>query len=190
MRAPEINVTVELADARTGRIHQRAEVANRTLPDGMKTAAQLLIGEGSPPYYIALGTDATPASDKDKSLGTEVFRNAITRRQELTAKARYQLQVTTTQANDLTIQEVGLFLATRWKYATAAEEGVTEEAFALLPMQIPLTCPRMYSLLSTGIEPLGEGILFARAVIPAFAKTVADTMTITWDLPISTKFSS
>jgi hypothetical protein len=178
------NVTIEQRDARTGMlIRPVVHVANRILPKGIKAAAYVLIGGpplpapadlvdsdsyqgyGYVPWYIGIGTDNTEVRDGDETLGTEVFRNAITRRGQKPGKVRYQLHVLATQANGYTITEIGLFLPPN-------------------PDASP-TYSRIYSSSVDGITPLNTGILFARALIPAFAKTDSDTMTLTWDIPIS-----
>lgn len=177
----EQNVTIEQRDARTGKlVRPIVRVSNRVLPNGIKAAAYILIGGppasvatdsdayqgyGYVPWYMGIGTDNTPVSDVDTSLGTEVFRNAITRRGQLQSKVRYQLHVLTTQATGYTITEAGLFLP--------PNDAVTPNY------------SRLFTSSTLGILPRNRGILFARVLIPAFAKTVSDTLTITWDVPIA-----
>jgi hypothetical protein len=180
----ELNITIEQRDASSGElIRPVVRISNRILPNGIKSAAYALIGGppysddadsdcqlgfGYVPYYVGIGTDGTPVSDKDTSLGTEIFRNAITRRGLSTlplGKVRYQFHVLANQANGYTFKEAGLFLPPH--------------------PDTPAGYDRAFQTGTLGIIPLNMGILFARAIIPDFAKTAADTLTITWDIPIA-----
>lgn len=179
----EANVTIEQRDAKTGAlVRPVVRICNRIVRKGIRCAAYTLIGGppysadadsdcqqgyGYVPHYIGLGTDGTAARENDESLGVEVFRNAITRRGTVTgypSRVRYQLYVLAAQANGYTYKEIGLFLPPH--------------------PDTPAGYDRQFQSGTLGVIPLNKGILFARAIIPDFTKTVSDTMTITWDFQI------
>lgn len=82
----------------------------------------------SPAYtinFIAVGTDGTTTSDSTTALGTEVYRDEITRKIPLDSGLILQLYVPQDQANDNTLRECGIFSAaaggTLWARATYVE---------------------------------------------------------------------
>jgi hypothetical protein len=124
----------------------------------MRTALlNLLSNIGQPPRHFRLGTGVTAPSDKDVALEAAIFENAVYRIIIGASKVSYQLYVSTTQCNGYTIGEMGLYTGPPFAYST----GVYGNKYT----------PKASTMV-------------ARAIIDPFAKTVSDTMTITWDLPI------
>ena len=59
--------------------------------------------------HLAVGTDATGAVLSDSALGTEVYRNALTKRTPSDASVMLSYYLASTQANGNTLAETGLF---------------------------------------------------------------------------------
>jgi len=90
-------------------IHEEV-VRNKVVATGRDIIRDLLLGVGSQPDWIAVGTTSTAVADTDIALGAEYFRGRITRRLSNTGKATFKLHLTTSDANGQTIREVGAFV--------------------------------------------------------------------------------
>jgi hypothetical protein len=74
-------------------------------------AAWMSGGVEAAPSHIALGSGSTPPQVSDVALESEVYRQVITDRQNVTVQVIYKLFISTGSANGQTIREVGLFNA-------------------------------------------------------------------------------
>ena len=146
---------VRVQAIRAGRVVYDHRISNRVLNSGITATVQLLGNAGGTPNIISVGTGTTPVNDGDVQLENEVLRNRVTRAYGLPSTAVYQLLILDTQANDFTLSECGLWVGARGDYSTAAA-GITDTT----------------------------AVLFARALIPPFPKTSADTLVLTWEIPI------
>lgn len=98
-----------IEDAKTGEVLRDEYHDNKVVDVGLNLMRDLLGGGAKPPSHIAVGTDNTAPVAGDTILGTEVFRNLITRRVPSTAKITFQLFLATGDANGNTLVEAGLF---------------------------------------------------------------------------------
>jgi hypothetical protein len=151
-----MKTNLEVRVHRDGRVVYHEIVSNRVLSSGRVAMARLLGNAGGHPNVISIGTGTTAAEDTDEQLEAEVLRNVVTRCYGAASTAVYQLLVLATQANGCTISECGLWIGAHGDYSTAV----------------------------TGIVD-ATATIFARALIPPFAKTSADTMVLTWEIPIT-----
>lgn len=141
---------------RHGVLTHLQRASNRVLFSGRKATARLLGNCGGVPNIISVGTGTTAVEDGDLQLEAEVFRNRVTRAYGAPSTAVYQLSISTAQANGYTLSEAGLWVGVPGDYSTAAA-GVTD----------------------------ATATIFARVLFEPFAKTSADTMVLTWEIPIT-----
>lgn len=132
------------------------KVSNRVLFSGRKATARLLGNCGGVPNLISVGTGTTAVEDGDLQLEAEVFRNRTTRAYGAPSTAVYQLVIFDTQANGYTLSEAGLWVGVPGDYSTDAA-GIVD----------------------------ATAVIFARVLFEPFAKTAADTMVLTWEIPIT-----
>lgn len=100
---------IEVKDAKTGKVLRDEIVANKIVTAGLNLVRDLLAGGNTAPTHIAVGTDATAPVAGDTALGTEVFRNVITRRIPSANQITFQLFLGAGDANGNTLVEAGIF---------------------------------------------------------------------------------
>lgn len=98
-----------IKEAATGRVLRDEFIDNKIIDTGLDLVRDLILNSNVAPTHIAVGTDATAPLATDTILGTEVFRNIITRRISASKKATYQLFLDTGDANGNTLVEAGIF---------------------------------------------------------------------------------
>jgi len=107
-----LNVLAEVRCATTGKLLQVSCGHNTVVDTGLELIGDVMLGLSLAPMYIAVGTDNTAVTTSDTALGTEVFRNVITRRNGATGQRMiYQLYLDTDDANGYTLREGGIFVA-------------------------------------------------------------------------------
>lgn len=104
-------LTIEIHDGKTGQLLTKEVIDNTIVTAGLNLVRDLLAGNNAAPSHIAVGTDATAPAAGDTTLGTEVFRNVITRRIPSATQITFQLFLATGDANGNTLVEAGIFNA-------------------------------------------------------------------------------
>ena len=92
-----------------GRILQTVYSSNLIVATGRAYLGLILKGSTPSPTDIAVGTSSTAADDADTTLGTEVFRDNITQRINITNGARIRFLLSSTSANGNSLAEAGIF---------------------------------------------------------------------------------
>jgi hypothetical protein len=151
-----MKTNVTISVLRGGYLASRQRVSNRVITAGVKATARLLGNCGGVPNLISVGTGTTAVADGDRQLEAEVFRNRVTRAYGGPSTAVYQLSISTAQANGYTLSEAGLWVGVSGDSSTAAA-GIVD----------------------------ATAVIFARVLFEPFAKTSADTMILTWEIPIT-----
>lgn len=102
-------VTWELRDEH-GNLKFQDTIHNLVVDDGLELIANLLVGTGSYPGYMAIGSDGTTPAASDTALGSELARVAFT---SATTTANVVTWVGTYGAGvgTGTVQEAGIFNA-------------------------------------------------------------------------------
>lgn len=135
------NVTLTARDAR-GRFKARRKIKNLVVATGRDLAVEMLGGTANAaPTHMALGTGTAAVADANTALGSEIYRDLITRRRAFTSRIQYQLYLDTTQGNGYSYTEAGIL-------------NVRNAA----------------------------AILFARVTFAAIPKDSATTLTVSWDI--------
>lgn len=118
-----------VTDVETGRVLEERRQGNLVTAVGRDVVRDALISEDGPVLsHYAVGTGTTPAIVSDAALETEVARGVIT---QVTPKPQ-EIQITfylpSTDANDLSITEAGVFTAGvgGQMFARAVFDGITK----------------------------------------------------------------
>lgn len=125
----DVNLTVDIHDAETGRVIDRQEVHNRVTDAGLTLLLLALMGTpGAGVTHFATGTGTAAIQPGDTTLQGEVTRETVTSKSVagLTMTVKYYMGSTVGNGN--TIRKVGLF---------NAGTGGTLIAAALLASAIP-----------------------------------------------------
>lgn len=101
------NVEFKMFDVERG-IHKIWTAKNKVVTDGIEVFRDLLGGTGHRPSHIGLGTGTTAVDDGDASIETEIYRDIITRRNQLAAALEFQLFLGVNDGNGFTYLEAGL----------------------------------------------------------------------------------
>jgi hypothetical protein len=120
-----VNVCVETADARTGRVLSRAWRHNLVVDAGLDLLRDLVYGDVGTLTHGAVGTAVTAPAAGDVALGAEVFRDLISQRTKQTAGMLVKFVVGSQSGNGLIFREAGLFTAASG--GTMYARVVTEE---------------------------------------------------------------
>lgn len=135
------NVTITQRD-KAGRYVSRRKIRNLVVAKGRDLAVEMLGGTANAaPTHIALGTGSTAVTDADTALGSEQYRDLITRRRNFTARIQFQLYLDTTMGNGFNYTEAGIINVRN-----------------------------------------GVSILFARVIFAAIGKDSSTTLTVSWDV--------
>lgn len=103
------NVTITSRDAK-GRYLTRRKVKNLVVAVGRNLVVEMLGGtNNAEPTHLALGEGEVAVTDADTALGSELYRDLITRRRSFSSRIQYQLFLDTTQGNGNDFTEAGLF---------------------------------------------------------------------------------
>ena len=102
---------IAIHDAKTGELIREETIGNKIVTAGLNLVRDLLGGNNAAPTHIAVGTDNTAPVAGDTVLGTEVFRNVITRRILSAVAVKFQLFIQASEANGNTLEEAGIFNA-------------------------------------------------------------------------------
>lgn len=106
------NVTVEVRDAGTGVVLSRQRQHNLVVTAGRNLIRDLLKGDSAATLtHFALGTGATAVAATDTTLGTEVFRDALTQKTASAATLTCTYYLAAGSANGNTLREAGLLTA-------------------------------------------------------------------------------
>lgn len=119
------NVAIEVLNFETGKIHR--EIIQNKIPSiGRFFIATLIKGATPAPTHLAVGTDNTAAADGDEGLATEVFRDFITGRIDITSGVRIRFFLPTTAANGNTLKEAAVMgpLPTQYLMARATHNDI------------------------------------------------------------------
>lgn len=81
---------------------------NLVVDDGIEVIRDLIGGTGHRPSHIGLGTGTTAVVAGDTSIETEVYRDEITRRDNLATGIEFQLFLGINDGNGFTYSEAGL----------------------------------------------------------------------------------
>jgi len=100
---------VTLRDAKTGIIKADYWNGNKVVDVGLNLVRDLLGNANYEPSHIAVGTDNTAPVAGDTTLGTEVFRNAITLTDIDPQKVTFQLFLDAGDANGNELKEAAVF---------------------------------------------------------------------------------
>ena len=100
---------IEVRDAKTDRLIRHDLIKNKVVDTGLDLVRDLMLGNNFAPTHIAVGTNNTAPVAGDTTLNTEVFRNVITRRIVASKQAKFQLFITSSEANGNTLVEAGIF---------------------------------------------------------------------------------
>ena len=106
------NVTIEVTES--GRVVQTIRKHNLVVLDGRDLICSRLVGSTAGALdYLAAGTGSTAVASGDSALGTEVYRDQITKTTLYAGQGKLQAKhyIGTTYANGNTITEAGLFNA-------------------------------------------------------------------------------
>lgn len=98
-----------IVHAATGTVLRDYWTPNKIVDAGLNLVRDLMANSSQAPTHIAVGTDNTAPLAVDTVLGTEVFRNFITRRIPVDKKITFQLFLATGDANGNTLEEAGIF---------------------------------------------------------------------------------
>jgi hypothetical protein len=110
--ALDVNLAVEVHDAATGELLHREALHNMVVDAGLNLIRDLLDGDAPAGLtYMAVGTGSTAAAAGDTTLGTEVFRGAVSQRVSTAKTLTVKWFVGSTQANGSTLTEAGIFNA-------------------------------------------------------------------------------
>jgi len=90
-----------------GKIWSRQE--NLVVLNGIYDILDLLVGAGSIPSHIAVGTGTTSPQSTDTALENEVYRVALTDSYRSGSQAVFSAFIDSASANGYTLSEVGLF---------------------------------------------------------------------------------
>jgi len=82
---------------------------NLVVVNGIYDILDLMVGQGSLPTYIAVGTGTTPPADTDTALENEVYRTSLTDSYRSGSQAIFSAFIDAGSANGYTLSEVGLF---------------------------------------------------------------------------------
>jgi len=104
------NVQVTVQDADTGEILSQQEHKNLVVSGGLNLIRDLLDGDAVAGLtHFAVGTDTSPVSAIQTTLGTEVFRDTVTQRTSNTQQLIVSYYLASGSANGNTLSEAGLF---------------------------------------------------------------------------------
>ncbi len=107
------NLTVDVwhEDGAGGRQHVRRErLHNMTVDAGLNLIRDFLNGDAPTDLtHFAVGTGSTAAAAGDTTLGTEVFRAAVTQRTKTSKQLTVKYYLPSGSANGNTLAEAGLF---------------------------------------------------------------------------------
>jgi len=104
------NVWLDVRDAKTKELIRTVKAHNLITDQGLNLVRDFIANTNRAVSHIAVGTNATAPANGDTALGTEVFRDFITRRITSTNfKLKMQLFIDETSANGNTLVEAGLF---------------------------------------------------------------------------------
>jgi hypothetical protein len=104
------NVQVTVQDADTGAILSQQEHKNLVVSGGLNLIRDLLDGDAVAGLtHFAVGTDTSPVSATQTTLGTEVFRDTVTQRTSNTQQLIVSYYLASGSANGNTLSEAGLF---------------------------------------------------------------------------------
>ncbi len=110
--ALDVNLAVEVNDADTGELLHREELHNLVVDSGLNLIRDLLDGDAPAGLtHMAVGTGSTAAAAGNTTLGTEVYRGAVTQRVSTSKTLVVKWFVSSTQANGSTLAEAGIFNA-------------------------------------------------------------------------------
>lgn len=110
--ALDVNLAVEVNDADTGELLHREELHNLVVDSGLNLIRDLLDGDAPAGLtHMAVGTGSTAAAAGDTTLGTEVYRGAVTQRVSTSKTLVVKWFVSSTQANGSTLAEAAIFNA-------------------------------------------------------------------------------
>ena len=90
-----------------GRLWSRR--GNLVVLDGIYDILDLMVGQGSIPSYIAVGTGTTAPADTDTALENEVYRTSLADSYRSGNQAIFSAFIDAGSANGYTLSEVGLF---------------------------------------------------------------------------------
>jgi len=107
-----VNVRIEVVDA-TGRTVSVQERHNLVTLAGRDLARDLLVGDSAATVtHFAVGTGSTAVAAGDTSLGSEVYREAITQTSTSSGAIEFKHYLPSTEANGVDLTEAGLLTAT------------------------------------------------------------------------------
>lgn len=105
-------LTIEIRDAKTGKLKSRDHYKNLIVTTGKNSIAKALAGivtnKAGQITYFAVGTDNTAPVIGDTTLGTEIFRKQISIRSSNGKVASFQTFFNQNEGNG-TLKEAGLF---------------------------------------------------------------------------------
>lgn len=113
IQLPPVNVTIEVHDAITGELLHREQQHNLVTLVYRNLIRDFMNGTPATGAisHFAVGTSATAPGPNDVALGTEVFRDVVTKRTPDAGKLTIQYYLGSTSANGNTLQEAGLWNA-------------------------------------------------------------------------------
>lgn len=136
------NVTIEARDA-DGRLKFRRKAKNLVVLAGRDLLVEMLGGtENAAPTHMALGTGAVAVTDGDTALGTEVYRDLITRRRVLSSKIQFQLYLDQSEGNGSTYTEAAILNVRNGVsilFARVTFAGVAKDASSSLNLSWDIT---------------------------------------------------
>lgn len=104
----QCNVTLTGRDKR-GRFIFRRKAKNLVTLTGRNLVVEMLGGTANAaPTHMALGTGSVAVTDADAALGTEAYRDLITRRRTFSSKIQFQLYLDQAEGNGTTYTEAAL----------------------------------------------------------------------------------
>lgn len=109
----DCNVTIEVRDAASGRLLRRERQHNLVTLAGRNLIRDFLNGTASSGTisHLAVGTGTAAPTANDTALGTEVFRDAVTKRTPDAGKLQVQYYLASTAANGSNLTEAMLTTA-------------------------------------------------------------------------------
>jgi len=113
---PEIPATELIPNRESGRIMRTLYSSNLIVATGRAYLGLLLKGSTPAPTHVAVGTSVTVAADGQTALVSEVFRDNITQRINITDGARIRFLLSSTSANGVDLAEAGLFGPSFYNY--------------------------------------------------------------------------
>ena len=106
------NVDIDVRDAITGNLISTQRVKNLVVSAGLNLIRDYLNAAATPDIgWFAVGTGTAAVLAANTTLGTEVFRAALTNKVPGTASLTFSYFLPTTAANGFTLTEIGLFNA-------------------------------------------------------------------------------